>query len=200
MLLTACGTATPHRAASVPVRTAKAEPNRPAIASKRPVARAEAQDEVAASSKKPVRPPAKKPAQTAKRTETSVAPVVSAAMKNLRRPVAGPVIRRFDGTSNKGIDFAGAAGDPVVAARDGKVVFSSSTLRGYGQLVMIKHDATYVTAYAHNSKVLVKEGQTVKRGQEIARMGSSDTDRVKLHFEVRQNGKAVDPAAFLAGD
>ncbi|RZI66055.1 MAG: M23 family metallopeptidase, partial [Variovorax sp.] len=66
--------------------------------------------------------------------------------------------------------------------------------------VMIKHDATYVTAYAHNSKVLVKEGQTVKRGQEIARMGSSDADRVKLHFEVRQNGKAVDPAAFLGSD
>jgi lipoprotein NlpD len=118
-------------------------------------------------------------------------------MKNLRRPAAGPIIRRFDGSSNKGVDFAGAAGDPVYAARDGQVVFASSALRGYGQLVMIKHDATYVTAYAHNSKVLVKEGQAVKRGQEIARMGNSDADRVKLHFEVRQNGKAVDPAVYL---
>jgi lipoprotein NlpD len=196
-LLGACTTA-PAPASSTPARSTSADTARPAIAAKRAVTRADQAPDSAAPAKKPVSSAAKKSSKTAvARSKPPSTAVASGAMKNLRRPAAGPIIQRFDGTSNKGVDFAGAAGDPVYAARDGQVVFASSALRGYGQLVMIKHDATYVTAYAHNSKVLVKEGQAVKRGQEIARMGSSDADRVKLHFEVRQNGKAVDPAVYL---
>ncbi|MGJ7509644.1 M23 family metallopeptidase [Variovorax sp. GT1P44] len=119
------------------------------------------------------------------------------ADRNFLKPAGGAVIARFDGRRNKGVDFAGGKGDPVYAARDGRVVYSAAGPRGYGQLVMIKHDASYVTAYAHNSQLLVKEGQSVKRGQVIARMGSTESDRVKLHFELRKNGNAVDPLQYL---
>jgi len=109
------------------------------------------------------------------------------------------VVARFDGGSNKGVDFGGAKGDPVRAAGDGQVVFAAATLRGYGRLVMIKHDATYMSAYAHNSELLVKEGQAVKRGQVIARMGNTESATVKLHFELRRSGSAIDPMPFLTG-
>lgn len=118
--------------------------------------------------------------------------------RSFLRPVNGTVLARFDGASNKGVDFGGTKGDPVRAAGDGKVVFAAATLRGYGRLVMIKHDATYMSAYAHNSELLVKEGQTVKRGQLIARMGNTESTSVKLHFELRKNGNAVDPMPFLS--
>ena len=103
----------------------------------------------------------------------------------------------FDETKNKGLDFAGKAGDPVLAAGDGKVVYAGSGLRGYGNLVILKHNNTYLTAYAHNQTLLVKEDQSVIKGQRIAEMGSSDSDRVKLHFEIRKQGKPVDPAKLL---
>lgn len=112
-------------------------------------------------------------------------------------PHSGPVLAGFDETKNKGLDFAGKLGDPVLAAADGKVVYSGSGLRGYGNLVILKHNNTYLTAYAHNQTLLVKEDQAVTRGQRIAEMGSSDADRVKLHFEIRKQGKPVDPAKFL---
>ncbi|MGO4394479.1 murein hydrolase activator EnvC [Variovorax sp. M-6] len=125
-------------------------------------------------------------------------PVAAAKVdRNFLRPVNGAVVARYDGGRNKGVDFGGAKGDPVRAAGDGKVVFSAATLRGYGRLVMIKHDATYMSAYAHNSELLVKEGQTVKRGQVIARMGNTETDSVKLHFELRRNGSAVNPLPYF---
>ena len=113
-------------------------------------------------------------------------------------PANGQVIQGFDETKNKGIDIAGKAGDPVLAAADGQVVYAGAGLRGYGNLVILKHNNTYLTAYAHNQKLLVKEDQKVRRGDKIAEMGSSDADRVKLHFEVRRQGKPVDPAKFLA--
>jgi lipoprotein NlpD len=122
------------------------------------------------------------------------------AERNFLRPSTGTVIQRFDGRNSKGLDFAGSEGDPVIAARDGKVVYSAVGPRGYGQLIMVKHDAIFVTAYAHNSKLLVKEGQSVKRGQVIARMGRTEADRVKLHFELRRNGNAVDPVPYFAAD
>ena len=112
-------------------------------------------------------------------------------------PHPGPVLAGFDETKNKGLDFAGKAGDPVLAAGDGKVVYSGSGLRGYGNLVILKHNNTYLTAYAHNQTLLVKEDQNVTKGQRIAEMGSSDSDRVKLHFEIRKLGKPVDPAKLL---
>ena len=93
--------------------------------------------------------------------------------------------------------LAGKAGEPVVAAGDGKVVYAGAGLRGYGELVIIKHNVTYLSAYAHNRKILVKEGQQVTRGQKIAEMGNTDADSVKLHFEIRKQGKPVDPAQYL---
>jgi lipoprotein NlpD len=95
------------------------------------------------------------------------------------------------------VDIAGTAGDSVIAAADGKVVYAGAGLRGYGNLIILKHNNTYLTAYAHNQSLLVKEDQAVKKGQKIAEMGSSDTDRVKLHFEVRRQGKPVDPLRYL---
>lgn len=104
----------------------------------------------------------------------------------------------FDEAKNrKGLDIGGAAGDPVIAAADGKVVYAGSGLRGYGNLIIIKHNNTFLTAYAHNQTLLVKEEQSVKQGQKIAEMGNSDTDQVKLHFEVRKLGKPVDPVKHL---
>jgi len=107
------------------------------------------------------------------------------------------VIAGFDEVKNKGVDIGGAAGDPVLAAAEGKVVYAGAGLRGYGNLIILKHNNTYLTAYAHNQSLLVKEDQTVKRGQKIAEMGNSDADRVKLHFEVRKQGKPVDPTKDL---
>ena len=112
-------------------------------------------------------------------------------------PGKGHVIAGFDEVKNKGLDIGGNAGDPVVAAAEGKVVYAGSGLRGYGNLIILKHNNTYLSAYAHNKSLLVKEDQTVKKGQKIAEMGDSDADRVKLHFEVRRQGKPVDPAKYL---
>ncbi len=97
----------------------------------------------------------------------------------------------------KGIDIAGNLGTQVKAAGNGKVVYSGTGLRGYGQLVIIKHNETYLSAYGHNSKLLVKEGQQVTKGQTIAEMGSTDTSQVKLHFEIRKNGQPINPLNVL---
>ncbi|HNM39279.1 MAG TPA: peptidoglycan DD-metalloendopeptidase family protein, partial [Giesbergeria sp.] len=112
-------------------------------------------------------------------------------------PASGSLIAGFDEARNKGFDIAGKAGDPVLAAADGRVVYAGAGLRGYGNLIILKHNNTFLTAYAHNQKLLVKEDQDVRKGQKIAEMGSSDTDRVKLHFEIRRSGKPVDPARYL---
>lgn len=112
-------------------------------------------------------------------------------------PGNGAVLAGFDEAKNKGLDIGGAAGDPVLAAADGRVVYAGAGLRGYGNLIILKHNGTYLTAYAHNQALMVKEDQAVKKGQKIAEMGNSDADRVKLHFEVRRQGKPVDPAKYL---
>jgi lipoprotein NlpD len=113
-------------------------------------------------------------------------------------PAKGNLVAQFsENASLKGIDIAGANGDAVLASAPGKVVYAGNGLRGYGKLVIIKHNATYLTAYAHNRDILVKEGQSVTRGQKIAEMGSTDADRVKLHFEIRRLGKPMDPLRFL---
>jgi lipoprotein NlpD len=112
-------------------------------------------------------------------------------------PTVGPVLAGFDEVKNKGLDIGGNAGDPVLAAADGRVVYVGAGLRGYGNLIILKHNNTYLTAYAHNQTLLIKEDQTVRKGQKIAEMGSSDADRVKLHFEVRRQGKPVDPSKYL---
>jgi lipoprotein NlpD len=112
-------------------------------------------------------------------------------------PATGPVTTVFDEVKSKGLAIAGKAGDPVMAAADGRVVYAGSGLRGYGNLVIVKHNATYLTAYAHNQTLLVKEDQAVRRGQKIAEMGSTDAERVQLHFEIRKMGKPIDPAKLL---
>ncbi len=112
-------------------------------------------------------------------------------------PASGAVLAGFEDGRQKGLAIAGKAGDPVLAAADGRVVYAGSGLRGYGNLVIVKHNNTYLTAYAHNQALLVKEDQAVRRGQKIAEMGSSDAERVQLHFEIRKQGKPVDPARLL---
>ncbi|MBY0409150.1 MAG: peptidoglycan DD-metalloendopeptidase family protein, partial [Burkholderiaceae bacterium] len=112
-------------------------------------------------------------------------------------PAGGSLISGFDESRNKGYDISGKAGDSVLAAADGRVVYAGADLRGYGNLVVLKHNNTFLTAYAHNQSLLVKEDQAVRKGQKIAEMGSTDADRVKLHFEIRRQGKPVDPSRYL---
>jgi lipoprotein NlpD len=113
-------------------------------------------------------------------------------------PSSGKVIAEYSESANrKGVDIAGKQGQPVVASAAGKVVYSGSGLRGYGKLVIIKHNKTFLSAYAHNDQILVKEGQSVSKGQKIAEMGNTDADQVKLHFEIRKFGRPVDPAQYL---
>jgi len=122
--------------------------------------------------------------------------VVAESGIRLSWPAKGKVSAEFS-ESNKGIDIAGKVGEPVLSASDGKVVYAGNSLRGYGNLIIVKYDNTYLTAYAHNSKLLVKEGDTVRKGQKIAEMGDTDTNAPKLHFELRVNGKPVNPMPYL---
>jgi lipoprotein NlpD len=113
-------------------------------------------------------------------------------------PAKGKVVTGFsEAASLKGIDIAGSPGQPVTASAGGKVVYAGTGLRGYGKLIIIKHNGTYLSAYAHNKEILVKEGQQVAQGQKIAEMGNTDSDQVKLHFEIRRQGKPVDPLRYL---
>lgn len=146
------------------------------------------------------------PASTTSRSETRATappprtqqPLVLGAPK-WQWPVQGRVIATFQGSTglNKGIDIAGNMGQPVLAAASGQVVYAGTGLRGYGKLLIIKHNETFLSAYAHNENLLVQEGDMVKAGQKIADMGSSGTDRVKLHFEIRREGTPVDPLKYL---
>ena len=135
-------------------------------------------------------------ADTPAQAESAKSEVVAEPGIRLSWPAKGKVTGEFNET-NKGIDIAGKVGEPVLAAADGKVVYAGNSLRGYGNLVIVKHDNTYLTAYAHNSKLLVKEGDNVRKGQKIAEMGDTDTNAPKLHFELRVNGKPVNPTPYL---
>ncbi|WP_036998500.1 peptidoglycan DD-metalloendopeptidase family protein [Ectopseudomonas composti] len=146
-------------------------------------------------------PPATQPTRPPVANTPATTPVtpVSRSASGWSWPSQGAVISRFssNGSLNKGIDIAGELGQPVLAASDGSVVYAGSGLRGYGELIIIKHSDTYVSAYGHNRRLLVREGQQVKAGQSIAEMGSTGADRVKLHFEIRRQGKPVDPLQYL---
>ena len=145
--------------------------------------------------------PASAPANTARGPAPASAPAANPADEDIAWswPTGGAatVLAGFDEQKNKGIDIGGRAGDPVLASADGRVVYAGAGLRGYGNLIILKHNNTYLTAYAHNQTLLVKEDQAVRKGQKIAEMGSTDTDRVKLHFEIRRLGKPVDPTRYL---
>jgi lipoprotein NlpD len=125
------------------------------------------------------------------------APAAVAGAVDWAWPSSGNVMTPFSEGSNKGIDIAGKTGDPVQATAAGKVVYAGSGLRGYGKLVIIRHDAEFLSAYAHNSNILVKEGQAITRGQRIADIGNTDAESSRLHFEIRRQGKPVDPMKFL---
>jgi len=131
--------------------------------------------------------------------KVAASPSPGAAAGTYLWPASGQVTGRFNGGTNKGIDIRGNPGDPVVAAASGRVVYVGSKLRGYGNLVMVKHNDEFMTAYAHNSKILVRENEQVKAGQKIAEMGSTDSATTRLHFEVRRRGNAVDPLPYLKG-
>ena len=136
-------------------------------------------------------------AASAAPSNTAAAPREADDEVNWGWPAAGVVLAPFDEGKAKGLSIGGKPGDPVLAAADGRVVYAGSGLRGYGNLIILKHNNTYLTAYAHNQALLVKEDQAVKRGQKIAEMGSTDSDGVKLHFEIRKQGKPIDPAKLL---
>ena len=141
-----------------------------------------------------------KAAPTGPPTSSSPAPATSGDSDALdwAWPAKGKIVAGFSETANlKGIDIAGTAGQPVTASAAGRVVYAGTGLRGYGKLIIIKHNATFLSAYAHNREILVKEGQQVTRGQKIAEMGNTDADQVKLHFEIRRQGKPMDPTKYL---
>jgi lipoprotein NlpD len=121
----------------------------------------------------------------------------NAPVKGWRWPAKGKVVTSFSKSGGKGIDIAGKLGQPILAASGGHVVYSGSGVIGYGQLIIVKHNKRYLSAYAHNNKILVKEGDTVKGGQRIAEMGRSGSNRAMLHFEIRRDGKPIDPMRYL---
>lgn len=131
-------------------------------------------------------------------TRPTPAPSKPAPAISLIWPSKGPVLQNYNGGSNKGIDIGGAAGSPIYAAASGKVAYAGNGIRSYGNLLIIKHNQDYLSAYAHNQRILVKEGDMIKQGQQVAEMGSSGSNKVKLHFELRFKGKAINPKPFLA--
>ncbi len=133
----------------------------------------------------------KTPSNTSSSTGSSKANV------SMRKPANGTVVNHFNGNNIKGIQITGNVGDPIYAAAAGTVMYVGSGMRGYGNLVMIKHSNTTVTAYAYNQSILVKYGDKVSSGQKIATMGTDGSGRAQLHFEVRVNSKAVNPASYF---
>ena len=142
-------------------------------------------------------PPRASSGDTSDSAPSSSALITPATSISLIWPTQGSVIRGFDGKNSKGIDIAGASGAQIVAAATGTVVYAGNGLRGYGNLLIVKHNVDYLTAYAHNRALLVKEGQSVTQGQPIAEMGDTDTNRVMLHFELRYKGSSIDPSRYL---
>lgn len=144
-----------------------------------------------------VKPDAKPEAKPEPKPEPKQEPAGNGDKIDWAWPASGKVIAAFNETSSKGVDLAGKPGDPVLAAAGGRVVYAGTGLRGYGKLVIVKHDNSFLSAYAHNQSLLVKEGQAVSKGQKIAELGDTDSDRPKLHFEIRRQGKPVDPSKYL---
>jgi lipoprotein NlpD len=185
-----------------PKPESKADAKVDAKADPKPDARPAVKPEAATAPRQESRPEAKPAAGTAPVPPAAArSPEVVATGDDWVWPARGALAYRFgDSGALKGLGIAGKAGSPVVAAAPGRVVYSGAGLRGYGKLVIIKHSEEYLTVYAHNRALLVKEGEQVRRGQRIAEMGDTDSDRVALHFELRRFGKPVDPLSQLPGD
>lgn len=145
----------------------------------------------------PATPAAPSAAPASEKPAAGNAGFVGAVVKRWRWPSTGKVVRGFSSTRHKGIDLAGQRGDPVHAVAAGKVVYAGTGILGLGELLIVKHNDIYLSAYGHNDTLLVSEGQLVETGQRIARKGSTGTDNVKLHFEIRKAGKPIDPQRVL---
>lgn len=180
--------------------------SRPAVAQNTPRAPAQSPPQMATRPVTGTTAAPTRPAHPAARSEIKTpaagkptAPVLLTGAPRWQWPARGTIIARFQANTglNKGIDIAGNLGEPVLAAAAGQVVYAGTGLRGYGKLLIIKHNETFLSAYAHNDTLFVKEGDSVGAGQKIAGMGSSGTDRVKLHFEIRREGTPVDPMIYL---
>ena len=170
-----------------PTRTVTAAPKRSARTSAAP---------------KTVKSPRKVETQSPRRSVKSSArkppaPTRTTRIKHWTWPAKGQIVTDFASSGRKGVDISGRVGQPVVAAADGRVVYAGGGLRGYGELIIVKHNKRYLSAYAHNNRILVKEGDEVRIGQRIAEMGSTGTDSVRLHFEIRRDGKPVNPVRYL---
>ena len=140
----------------------------------------------------------KKPTQPTNTTQPTVVPVASSAPSQWIWPAQGNIVGEFSKSDRRnGIQIAGNSGSPVKASSDGRVVYSGTGLIGYGRIIIVKHSPQFLSVYAHNSRVVVKEGENVSQGQKIAEMGSTDTNRVMLHFEIRKNGTPVNPLQYL---
>lgn len=137
------------------------------------------------------------PTSSAPSTATKPASAVPQGALGFVWPAKGKVLNGFSEPNSKGVDIGGRPGDPVVAAAPGRVMYTGTGIRGYGKLIVIKHDQGYNSVYAHNRSILVKEGQKVTRGERIAELGATDSDKPKLHFEIRKSGKPVDPMKYL---
>lgn len=202
VLVTACGSNTP---APIKDQSSPVNKPKPVVIPNWSVSNSEAKPTPEPAPVKPKATPSQTKAATEKsssekpptKAAEATAPVVADPGFRIGKPSNAPVGESFNGSSNKGVDYAGKMGDPVNAAADGKVIFSGNSLRSYGNLVIVKHNNSYITIYAHNSKNLVKEGDTVKRGQKIAEMGNTESESVKLHFELRKDSKPIDPLAYF---
>ncbi len=177
-------------------------PGAPAVESRqdarvdvKPEAKPDPKADAKADAKAESKPDAKADAKADAKVDGKAEP--AAAGGSFAWPAKGKVVQGFAEPKNMGIWISGTPGDPVSAAADGKVIFSGPGPRGYGNLVIVKHDADTLSVYAHNRALLVKEGQQVRRGQKIAELGESGTDSPKLHFEIRKQGKPVDPQKLL---
>ena len=159
--------------------------NAPGVSAKKP-----------AAASPPATPPVVKPGSAAPKKVTQGV-VTLGKVKSWRWPASGPVTRGYSGSVHKGIDIGGSRGDPVVAVAPGKVVYAGTGIVGFGELLIVKHNEQYLSAYGHNDRLLAAEGDMVSAGQTIAEKGSSGTDSVKLHFEIRREGKPIDPQRVL---
>ena len=179
--------------------TGQAARRSPAPAASRKAAKPDEHSAVARARAPSNRAKAAPPApRVAPRARPAPSPGGTAKVLHWRWPARGKVVGKFGRSGRKGIDIAGQPGAAVGAAAAGKVVYSGSGLIGYGRLIILKHDARYLSAYAHNQEILVREGDVVAVGQKIATMGRSGADRIKLHFEIRRDGKPVNPLRFLS--
>jgi lipoprotein NlpD len=174
-----------------------------AAADRKPTVKSETRSTNLGNASRPAPPPPARKTAPAKRTElasTARKPLKTTTDKRIQQwdwPVKGEVVTSFTKSGRKGVDISGRRGQSVAAAADGHVVYAGGGLRGYGQLIIVKHNKRFLSAYAHNSRILVKEGDNVKVGQRIAEMGDTGTDKIMLHFEIRRDGKPVDPVRYL---